>query len=422
MVTVTPNSTAPRPAAEPARPYGGAVTYPPPPHHPVPPAYYPAHALAHRHKQQAVAVPLIFLMLGGLATLLGMLMFLERPLTQSLVAVATFTVVLAIGVWFLHWLDRWEPEPPVYVLGAFLWGAGVSALISGIVNTVVAYSTQSPTAAAMYSAPLIEESTKGLFLVIVLLSTRRGRAEFNSLTDAIVYGGMVGLGFSWIEHISYALMPETMAESTEIIMVRLLLVAYLHPMLTIIVAIGIWAGANARGPLRFGWPFLAWCLAVALHFLHNSSVELLGARGLYIAAGIELLVFVGLLMAGFTARRRERDTVARQLPALVHFGWITPLEAGWLHDLAARRRMVSAAGGDKRLLKDFIQNVTELAMLRGRLDRAAARPPGAWIELHRELAQLVSYQRPEVHRILSGGGGWSPIDGRPGRSWDANPG
>ena len=87
------------------------MTYPPPPHHPVPPAYHPAHALAHRHKQQAVAVPLIFLVLGGLATLLGMLVFLERPLTQSLVAVATFTVVLAIGVWFLHWLDRWEPEP-----------------------------------------------------------------------------------------------------------------------------------------------------------------------------------------------------------------------------------------------------------------------------------------------------------------------
>ena len=396
----------------------------PPPRNPVQPpaAHYPAYVRAHRHKQQAAAVPLIFLVLGGLATLLGMLVFLERPLTQSLVAVATFTVVLAIGVWFLHWLDRWEPEPPVYVLGAFLWGAGVSALISGIVNTVVAYSTQSETAAAMYSAPLIEESTKGLFLVIVLLSTRRGRAEFNSLTDAIVYGGMVGLGFAWIEHISYALMPETMAESTEVIFVRLLLVAYLHPMLTIIVAIGIWAGMNARGAMRLGWPFLAWCVAVGLHFLHNGSMALMGERGLFVAAAIELVTFGSLILVGIRARNRERDMVSRQLPALVHFGWITPLEAGWLHDLHGRKRMVSAAGGERRLLRDFIQNVTELSLLRGRLDSLrGAEPPTSWIALHRELAELVCHQRPEVHRVLSGGNGWAPMQGHPGQAWGSPP-
>lgn len=368
-------------------------------------------------------MPIIFLIVGGLATALGLLVFLERPVAQSLVAVTTFTVVLAAGVWFLHWLDRWEPEPPLFVLGAFLWGAGVSALISGIVNTIVLYTTESETATAMFSAPLIEESTKGLFLVIVLLSTRRGRAEMNSLTDAIVYGGMVGLGFAWIEHISYALMPETMAESTQIIFVRLLLVAYLHPMLTIIVSIGIWAGLNARGAMRLVWPFLGWCLAVALHFLHNGSMELMGTAGLFVAAAIELAVFIGLIIVGIRARGRERDMVARQLPALVHFGWISPLEAGWLHDLGARRRMVAAAGKDRPLLRDFIQNTTELSLLRGRLDSVTrGQPPASWIALHRELAELVSHQRPEVHRILSRGNGWAPMPAQPGHSWGAPPG
>lgn len=368
-------------------------------------------------------VPLVFLVLGGVGTLVGMLVFLERPLLQSVLAVVTFTALLAVGVWFLRWLDRWEPEPPLFVVGAFLWGAGVSALISGIVNTVVFYATQSEAAAAMFSAPLIEESTKGLFLVIVLLSTSRGRAEFNSLTDAIVYGGMVGLGFAWIEHIGYALMPETMAESAEIIMVRLLLVAYLHPMLTAMVAIGIWAGVNARGAMRFGWPFLAWALAVGLHFLHNGSVELLGDGGLLVAGVIELIIFLGLILMGVRARRGERDTVAGQLPALVHFGWITPLEAGWLHDLAARRRMVASAGRHRRLLRDFIQNVTELALLRGRLDSARrGDEPPAWVALHGELAELVAHQRPEVHRILSGVNGWAPVQGRSGPSWGAPPG
>ncbi|MCG6568730.1 PrsW family intramembrane metalloprotease [Tessaracoccus sp. ZS01] len=383
---------------------------------------YPTYQQAARHKKQAVVLPLLFLVVGGAGTLLGLLVFLDRPATQSVVAVFAFTLVLALGVAFVRWLDKWEPEPPLFIIGAFVWGAGVSALVSGIVNTVVAYSLQSENAAVMVSAPLIEESTKGLFLVIVLLSTRRGRAEFNSLTDAIVYGAMVGLGFSWIEHITYALRPETMDDSVEVILIRLLLVAYLHPMLTIIVSIGIWAGVNARGLMRVGWPFLAWCLAVALHAMHNSSMDLLGMRGLLIAAGIELLVFVGLLIVGMVARQRERATVVRQLPALVHFGWITPLEAGWLDDLGARRRMVAAAGREKRLLKDFIQNVTELALLRGRLETLQeGPPPQAWLAVHRELVELVFHQRPEVHRILSGGGGWAPVQGRPGELWGARP-
>lgn len=401
------------------------TTHPSPsqqPYRPPDQGLFPTYRRVHRQKKQAVIVPLIFLVVGALGTLIGLLVFLDRPIQQSLVAVVTFTVVLAIGVGFLHWLDRWEPEPPMFVLAAFLWGAGVSALISGIVNTVVWASTGSETVAAMISAPLIEESTKGLFLVIVLLSTRKGRSEFNSLTDAIVYGGMVGLGFSWIEHISFALQPETMAESAQVIFVRLLLVAYLHPMLTIIVSIGIWAGVNARGALRFGWPFLAWCLAVGLHFLHNGSMTLLGPMGLIVAAAIELAIFVSLIFVGISARRRERDTVSRQLPAMVHFGWITAHEAGWLRDLNARRGLVSATtGSNRRLLRDFIQNVTELALLRGRLESVdGGGLPQDWLALHRELVELVSHQRPEVQRIL-GGGGWAAVQGQPGELWGSRP-
>lgn len=355
-----------------------------------------------RHKLQAFVVPLIALILGALGTLLGMLVVLERPLVTSLLSVGVFTLVAMAGVWFLRWLDRWEAEPPLFVIGAFLWGTGVSALISGIFNSLFLAVTNDMRITAMYSAPFIEESTKALFLVIVLLTSRRGRAEFNSLTDAILYGGMVGLGFSWIENISYALQPETLSESLQMIVVRLLLVAFLHPMLTIIVAIGIWLGMNARSVMRWVFPFLGWCLAVLLHFLHNSSTTFFGTSGLFLAAGIEVLVFTSLIVLGVRSRNREKQTVQAQLPVMVHNGWITPTQAGWLATLEARRQVVSRAGGSRDLLKDFIQNTTELALLRARLDRdRTGRPPAEWLRLHRELVDLVLRQRDQVEGALA---------------------
>ena len=51
------------------------------------------------------------------------------------------------------------------------------------------------------AAPLIEEAAKGLFLLVMM--TGRRRNELNSLTDCLVYAGLVGAGFAWLEDILY---------------------------------------------------------------------------------------------------------------------------------------------------------------------------------------------------------------------------
>ncbi|MFD0492281.1 hypothetical protein ACFQ0O_40365 [Saccharopolyspora spinosporotrichia] len=40
--------------------------------------------------------------------------------------VGAVAALLPVGVVFaaIVWIDRWEPEPPLLLLGAFLWGAG----------------------------------------------------------------------------------------------------------------------------------------------------------------------------------------------------------------------------------------------------------------------------------------------------------
>src|SRR3546814_12754020 len=49
-------------------------------------------------------------------------------------------------------------------------------------------------------APITEEATKGLFLVLLVVWKRQ---EFDGVLDGIVYAGFVGIGFAFTENILY---------------------------------------------------------------------------------------------------------------------------------------------------------------------------------------------------------------------------
>src|SRR6266704_1583589 len=76
----------------------------------------------------------IFMMLGcGLLSFAGDL--LESGATAFVGAIAAFALV-PVYVSFFLWLDRFEPEPPQYLIASFIWGAGVAGLFACIMNTL----------------------------------------------------------------------------------------------------------------------------------------------------------------------------------------------------------------------------------------------------------------------------------------------
>ena len=105
--------------------------------------------------------------LAGLATgagLFGLLVVSTESAVQGmLLGLVPLFVVLPV----LTWLDRLEPEPFRSRLHAVLWGATVAGFVSGVVNSGVAYFFGEAWA-AVASAPLIEEATKGLGIVMAL--------------------------------------------------------------------------------------------------------------------------------------------------------------------------------------------------------------------------------------------------------------
>jgi protease PrsW len=107
----------------------------------------------------------------------------------------------------IYFLDYYDREPLSLVFGALAWGMIAATSLSAIGNDTwlaVIARLGGPDFAATWSAaltaPVIEESFKGVGVVLIYLIARR---ELNDIMDGFVYGAMIGLGFTVVEDVHY---------------------------------------------------------------------------------------------------------------------------------------------------------------------------------------------------------------------------
>jgi protease PrsW len=132
----------------------------------------------------------------------------------ALLASTLLSAVPVAGVWFL---DRRERETPFLLAGAFLWGGCIATALVLPFNTaffqfIARWVALNPAVtdilgpdaailiAAPLAAPIAEEVAKaaGVALIFWFL-----RDEFDNMRDGFVYGAMVGIGFNWFEAALY---------------------------------------------------------------------------------------------------------------------------------------------------------------------------------------------------------------------------
>jgi protease PrsW len=163
-----------------------------------------------------IAICVVLLAVLFLATLIHLgLLASMRPDVASVFyrALALSSVLAAVPLAILWFLDRRERETPWLFAATFLWGGFIATALALPLNTaffklVDVWVAQHPIVsvvlgpdaaimlAAPISAPIFEEIAKalGVLLIFWLL-----RAEFDNMRDGIVYGALVGLGFNWFE-------------------------------------------------------------------------------------------------------------------------------------------------------------------------------------------------------------------------------
>jgi RsiW-degrading membrane proteinase PrsW (M82 family) len=147
-----------------------------------------------------------------IASLAGQVALANGGLRQALTALS-IPLAPALGVALLvGLLDRYEREPLLTMLGAFLWGAIIAIpptlFIERALNGVLfnLFGAQGDALALAHAAMqagtsgVTEELVKGAGLLLLLLVLRD---EFDNVTDGVIYGALVGAGFAMVENFVY---------------------------------------------------------------------------------------------------------------------------------------------------------------------------------------------------------------------------
>lgn len=334
-----------------------------------------------------VGAPLgVLIALGTLAGLIVIFLTLANPVGAA-VGFVLSSITMAVVVLAYLWLDRWEPEPPRLLIFAFIWGTSVAVIVSALLQIILdawlnpaidAAETGVSAFTLVIGAPVTEEAAKGLFLLLMMTGARRN--EMNSLTDCLVYAGLVGAGFAWLEDILYIANGESLAESLFTAALRLIMGPFAHSLFTTMFGLGVWFALQKRGALaKVGCILLGYLGAVILHAMWNGSSFL--GTGAYFGTYVFWMmpVFALAIVLAVRSRRREQRVVAEKLPGMVAASIVTPNEATWLGSLPTRKQAVAEAtrfGGKQagESVKRFAHQVVELAFVRDRIDRGFGDP------------------------------------------------
>jgi RsiW-degrading membrane proteinase PrsW (M82 family) len=175
------------------------------------------------------------------------------------------------------WLDRYDPEPFWLLALAFAWGALVAVIFSFFANTIFGLGLAIATnpklgdeLSAVIAAPVFEEGSKGLGLLILLIFFRR---YFDDILDGIVFAGVIALGFATVENVLYygrGLNGGGMFGLVFLFLLRGVLSPFAHATFTSVTGIGCGiARESHKTAVRVLMPIVGYLGAVSLHALWN---------------------------------------------------------------------------------------------------------------------------------------------------------
>jgi protease PrsW len=356
------------------------------PYQPAVPSGLPAgYPMPSPHRPHLLAV-IAWIAFAVLALGCGLLTLLVITSETGPLGLLTGVVLAAIPVFPVVatylWLDRYEAEPPSLLAFAFFWGAAVATFGALVINTAsseaIKASGGDPMSASFMVAPFVEEGFKGMAVLLVVLLRRR---EFDGVVDGLVYAGMSGIGFAFVENVLY--LGRTLAEvggtgTVFVFVLRCLVSPFAHPLFTAATGVGLGLAVRTRNPvIKVVAPIAGYLVAVLLHGAWNLSAST-GLQGFVLVyAVVQLPIFIGFIVLAVVARRREGRLISRHLSVYASTGWLAPGEVGMLASLSARRDARGwaqrVAGSDaKRAMRDFQEMASELAFLRERMVRGTA--------------------------------------------------
>jgi RsiW-degrading membrane proteinase PrsW (M82 family) len=234
-----------------------------------------------------------------------------------------------VFVFIAYAMDRYEREPLWLASMVFLWGAIPAIIISLIIElgvdiplSVAFEAGTLDLVSGAVVAPVVEEIAKAIPLFVIFYWFRK---EFDGLMDGLLYGSLVGFGFSMTENILYFLGAYAEGGFTDmavLIFLRSFVFGLNHALFTSALGVGLgFARYSRNGLVRTVAPILGLGGAILLHAIHNFFVSVPN-EGLLCLVSL-LADYTGIifwLILVFFALRQERKWITDELRGEVESG------------------------------------------------------------------------------------------------------
>ena len=227
---------------------------------------------------------------------------------------------MLVYLFFLWKLDKNEPEPIKFVLYHFFYGASF-AIVLGIIGSKIfsfplnfLFSEETNSLLkVIIIAPIVEELAKAL----LLFKTIKNK-NIDNLTDGLIYGAAIGLGFGMTENFLYLILySDSLATFLPIFIVRSGFSAVMHSLSTATIG-GLMSLTKYSSNSKFISTTIAGLLvAIFIHFIWNLSVSfsetfLFGI--IFILVVILLFIVVYYLSIQFESKIIKQE-LANEIPA-----------------------------------------------------------------------------------------------------------
>lgn len=338
---------------------------------------------------------------------------LEAGISETLVGAIVALVPLALVLGFVRWLDRWEPEPTLYLFLAFAWGAGVATATAMFINTHafrwLSGFISDPAVVELLGvgliAPVSEEFLKGIVLLALILWRRR---LLGGAVDLVVYAATIASGFAFTENILYFARGSSQGILAATFFGRAIMSPFAHVMFTSALALVLAVVVHKkRHHLLWAFP-LGLVVAIGLHGLWNTSAALAGADFLVVFVILHVPIFLTYVAVVVLLRRRERRHIVTHLSEYAAVGWFAPHEVQMLGSMSARshaRNWAKTYGARAgHAMAQFQLNATLLALQRRQVLLAAARGGEDLAGLIRHEQELLGAVQANREQFLTAAG------------------
>jgi hypothetical protein len=226
-----------------------------------------------------------------------------------------------------------------------------SIIITFLVSIFIHDSVALGRISSIFVAPVVEEITKGFFLLITIASRK-----FDNLTDGIVYGGAIGLGFGMTENFFYFIsFGNSVPSWLMLVIIRSLFSGVMHCVSTATLGAFLGYAKFKTSSQKFFYGFLGLVIAILIHAIWNFSLNFSKIAPLgFLFLFISIIIFIVTFSVSL---KGERKIIFTELKEESENGLIPQIHL----DILSSNKREQKGWLDEKIRKVYIKAATTLA-------------------------------------------------------------